>query len=39
MIVAYRANDRAVFLLGFAKNEQDNIDANQLVTARKIAGS
>lgn len=39
VIVAYRANDRAVFLLGFAKSEQDNIDANQLTTARKIAGS
>jgi hypothetical protein len=39
MIVAYRAKNRAVFLLGFAKNEQDNIDANQLTTARKVAES
>jgi hypothetical protein len=39
VIVAYRAKNRAVFLLGFAKNEQDNIDANQLTTARKVAES
>jgi hypothetical protein len=39
VIVAYRAKNRAVFLLGFAKNEQDNIDADQLTTARKVAES
>jgi hypothetical protein len=37
-IIAYRVKDRAVFLYGFAKSEQENIDFNQLATARKLAG-
>jgi hypothetical protein len=37
MLIGYRMRDRAVFLYGFAKNEQDNIDAEQLIELRKIA--
>ena len=29
-VIAYRRGDRAVFLLGFAKNEQDNVDDDEL---------
>ena len=36
-IVAYRAKGRAVFLYGFAKNERDNIDPDQLLSLREIA--
>jgi len=35
-IVAYRASKRAVFLLGFAKNEQDNIERDELQSMRKF---
>ena len=34
-IIAYREGDRAVFLLGFAKNEQDNIDDDEIEDLRK----
>lgn len=37
MLVAYRRKDRAVFLYGFAKNERDNIEADELATLREIA--
>lgn len=37
MLVAYRLGDRAVFLYGFAKNEKDNIDPDQLLSLREIA--
>lgn len=37
MMVAYRAKDRAVFLFGFAKNEMENIDQDDLLTAREVA--
>lgn len=36
-IVAYRLAHRAVFLLGFAKSERENIEPDQLVVARKLA--
>ena len=36
-VLAYRPTDRAVFLLAFAKNERDNITADELKTAREIA--
>jgi hypothetical protein len=39
MLVAYRSKDRAVFLYGFAKNERDNIDDDELATLREIASS
>lgn len=37
VVIAFRSKHRAVFLFGFAKNELDNIDANQLATLRQIA--
>lgn len=37
MIVAYRTEERAFFLYGFAKNERDNIDDDELETLRDIA--
>jgi hypothetical protein len=37
MIVGYRVKDRAVFLLGFAKNERENIEDDELVTLRSQA--
>ncbi|TWB47759.1 RelE toxin of RelEB toxin-antitoxin system [Nitrospirillum viridazoti] len=36
MIVAYRAADRAVFLYGFAKNDRENIEEDELQTLRTI---
>ena len=38
MLIGIRA-DRAVFLFGFAKNERENIDGDQLKTLREIATS
>ena len=38
MIVGYRVKDRAVILLGFAKNERDNIEENELLSLRETAG-
>lgn len=37
MIVGYRVKDRAVFLLGFAKNERENIEDDELLTLRSQA--
>jgi hypothetical protein len=37
MMVAYRVKHRAVFLLGFAKNERENIEDNELLSLREIA--
>ena len=37
MIVAYRAKNRAVFLFGFAKNDQENIPLDELRFLRKLA--
>jgi hypothetical protein len=37
MMVAYRAQGRAVFLYAFAKNERDNIDPDELQSLREIA--
>jgi hypothetical protein len=39
VIVAYRAKGRAVFLYGFAKNERDNIDPDQLQVFRTIGAN
>ena len=33
-VIVYRRGDRAVFLLGFAKNERANIDDDELETLR-----
>jgi hypothetical protein len=32
MIVGYRAKDWAVFLLGFAKNERENIEHDEMLS-------
>jgi hypothetical protein len=37
MMIAYKTNDMAIFLLGFAKNEQDNVTSEQLAALRKLA--
>jgi hypothetical protein len=37
VIVGVRSKLRAVFLFGFAKNELDNIDDDQLATLRETA--
>ena len=37
VIVAYRTHDRAFFLFGFAKSQQENIGPDELRTAREIA--
>ncbi|MGD0231874.1 MAG: type II toxin-antitoxin system RelE/ParE family toxin [Syntrophorhabdales bacterium] len=37
MLVAYRMRDRSIFLYGFAKNERENIDNDELATLREIA--
>ena len=39
MLVAYRARGRAVFLYGFAKNEQENIGPDELKSLREIAAA
>ena len=36
-VIAYRRLGRAVFLHGFAKNERDNIDADDLARVKKLA--
>lgn len=36
-LIAYRSGDRAVFLYGFAKNERENIEDDELTTLREIA--
>ena len=37
MMIAYRIGDRAVFLLGFAKNERDNVSEAEIAALRKLA--
>ena len=37
VLIAYRPNARGVFLYGFAKSERDNVDDDELETARDIA--
>lgn len=37
IVAAYRAADRAVILLGFAKNERENIGPDELISLRQIA--
>jgi hypothetical protein len=36
-LIAFRTQTRAIFLLGFAKNEQDNVASNELKELRKAA--
>jgi hypothetical protein len=37
VLIAYRRDVRSVFLYGFAKNERDNVEDDELETARDIA--
>ncbi len=37
MIVAYRTEERALFVYGFAKNERENIEDSELQTLKDIA--
>ena len=37
MIVRYRVKNRAIFLLGFAKNERENIEDDALLSLRETA--
>ncbi len=37
LLIAYRSGNRTVFLYGFAKNERDNIDDDELTTLKEIA--
>jgi hypothetical protein len=39
MLIAYRAENRAVFLYGFAKNERENIGPDELATLREIGAA
>ena len=39
MLVAYREGTRAVLLYAFAKNERDNIDADELIAFRAIGAA
>lgn len=39
VIVAFRVAKRSVFLLGFAKNERDNIDDDELATLKDLAAA
>jgi hypothetical protein len=36
-MILFKANARAFFVHGFAKNERDNIRADELVALRKLA--
>ena len=36
-LIAYRKNKRAVFLYGFAKNERDNIEDDELASLKEIS--
>ena len=37
MVIAYRSEERAVFLYGFAKSERDNIGPDELATLQDLA--
>jgi hypothetical protein len=39
MLLAYREGHRAVFLYGFAKNDRENIDDDELQTLREIGAA
>jgi hypothetical protein len=36
-IIAYRKDDRLLYLYGFAKNERDNIDSKELESLKKLS--
>ena len=37
-LIVFRAGTRAIFVHGFAKNEKDNIERDELVALKKLAG-
>lgn len=37
-LVVFRVSKLAVFVHGFAKNEQDNVDKGELIALKKLAG-
>jgi hypothetical protein len=37
-LIVFRAGTRAIFVHGFAKNEKDNIEEDELVALKKLAG-
>jgi hypothetical protein len=39
MLLAHHRNERGVFLYGFAKNERDNIESDELTTLKEIASA
>jgi hypothetical protein len=39
MLIAYQLADRAVFVYGFAKNERDNIEPDELATLRDLGAA
>lgn len=39
VLIAYRQHNRSVFLYGFAKNERDNIDDDELASLKDIAAA
>jgi hypothetical protein len=39
ILIAFRSKARAVILYGFAKNERENIDNDELATLREIAAA
>ena len=36
-LILFKIGNRAFFVYGFAKNEKDNIDANDLISLKKLA--
>ena len=36
-LIAFRLGERAIFLYGFAKNERDNVDRDELTELRRLA--
>jgi len=36
-LIVFRAGTRAIFVHGFAKNEKDNIEKDELVALKKLA--
>lgn len=38
-LIAYRKNKRAVFLYGFAKNERENIEDDELMSLKELASA
>ena len=39
VLIAFRIKDLAIFLYGFAKNERDNIDEQELATLKDLAAA